>query len=129
NGKVITTLPIGEGVDANAFDQETGFAFASCGEGVLTVAHEDSPDKFSAVENAPTQRGARTMALDPKTHQIFLLTAPFGPPPAAIQMPAVRESLLRHHLAYETRRFRLLPALGLAGACRSAPFHSASLHI
>src|SRR5439155_25239271 len=49
--------------------------------------------------------------------------------PGAIQMPAVRESLLRHHLAYETRRFRLLPALGLAGACRTAPFHSASLHI
>src|SRR6266699_3626101 len=83
NGKVITTLPIGEGVDANAFDQETGFAFASCGEGVLTVAHEDSPDKFNVVENSPTQRGARTMALDPKTHQIFLVTAKFGPPPAA----------------------------------------------
>jgi DNA-binding beta-propeller fold protein YncE len=83
NGKVITTLPIGEGVDANAFDPETGFAFASCGEGVLTVAHEDSPDKFSVVENIPTQRGARTMAVDPKTHQIFLVTAKFGPPPAA----------------------------------------------
>jgi len=83
NGKVITTLPIGEGVDANAFDPDTGFAFASCGEGVLTVAHEDSPDKFSLVENVPTQRGARTMAVDPKTHQIFLVTAKFGPPPAA----------------------------------------------
>jgi YVTN family beta-propeller protein len=81
-GKVITTLPIGDGVDANAFDPETGFAFASCGEGVLTVAHEDSPDKFSTVQNVPTQKGARTMALDPKTHNVFLVTAKFGTPPA-----------------------------------------------
>jgi DNA-binding beta-propeller fold protein YncE len=81
-GKVITTLPIGDGVDANGFDPETGFAFASCGEGVLTVAHEDSPDKFSVVQNVPTQKGARTMALDPKTHDVFLVTAKFGPPPA-----------------------------------------------
>ncbi len=48
---------------------------------------------------------------------------------AQCKCQAVRESLLRHHLAYETRRFRLLPALGLAGACRTVPFHSASLHI
>jgi DNA-binding beta-propeller fold protein YncE len=81
-GKVITTLPIGEGVDANAFDPETGFAFASCGEGVLTVAHEDSPDKFSIVQNVPTEKGARTMAVDPKTHEVFLVTAKFGQPPA-----------------------------------------------
>jgi DNA-binding beta-propeller fold protein YncE len=81
-GKVITTLPIGDGVDANAFDPETGFAFASCGEGVLTVAHEDSPDKFSVVQNVPTEKGARTMALDPKTHDVFLVTAKFGTPPA-----------------------------------------------
>ena len=82
-GKVITTLPIGEGVDANGFDPGTGFAFASCGEGVLTVVHEDSPDKFSVVENVATEHGARTMALDPQTHRIYLVTAKFGPPPAA----------------------------------------------
>lgn len=94
-GKVITTLPIGEGVDANGFDPDTGFAFASCGEGVLTVAHEDSPDTFSVVQNVPTQRGARTMALDPKTHQVFLVTAKFGPPPAATeQQPHPRPSIL-----------------------------------
>jgi len=81
-GKVITTLPIGDGVDANGFDPETGFAFASCGEGVLTVAHEDSPDKFSVVQNVPTKKGARTMAVDPKTHNVFLVTAKFGTPPA-----------------------------------------------
>jgi DNA-binding beta-propeller fold protein YncE len=84
-GKVITTLPIGDGVDANAFDPDTGFAFASCGEGVLTVAHEDSPDKFSVVQNVPTEKGARTMALDPKTHDVFLVTAKFGTPPAPTQ--------------------------------------------
>jgi DNA-binding beta-propeller fold protein YncE len=81
-GKVITTLPISDGVDANGFDPETGFAFASCGEGVLTVAHEDSPDKFSVVQNVTTEKGARTMALDPKTHNVFLVTAKFGTPPA-----------------------------------------------
>jgi len=81
-GKLISTLPIGDGVDATAFDPETGLAFASCGEGVLTVVHEDSPDKFSVAENVPTQRGARTMTLDAAKHQIFLVTAKFGPPPA-----------------------------------------------
>jgi DNA-binding beta-propeller fold protein YncE len=94
-GKVITTLPIGDGVDANGFDPDTGFAFASCGEGVLTVAHEDSPDTFSVAQSVPTQRGARTMALDPKTHQIFLVTAKFGPPPAATeQQPHPRPAIL-----------------------------------
>jgi outer membrane protein assembly factor BamB len=82
-GKVITTLPIGDGVDATAFDDETGLAFASCGEGVLTVVHEDSPDKFSVAENVPTQQGARTLALDARTHHVFVVTAKFGPPPAA----------------------------------------------
>ncbi len=83
SGKVVTTVPIGDGVDADAFDPGTGFAFASCGEGTLTVAHEDSPDKYTVVENVPTQKGARTMALDPKTHTVYLVTAGFGPPPAA----------------------------------------------
>lgn len=82
SGKVVTTIPIGDGVDANAFDPELSFVFASCGEGTMTVAHQDSPDKYSAVENVPTQTGARTMALDPKTHTVYLVTAGFGPPPA-----------------------------------------------
>ena len=80
-GKVIATPAIGEGVDAGRFDPGTKFAFASCGEGVLTVVREDSPDKFSVVENVPTQRGARTMALDPRTHDVYLVTAEFGPRP------------------------------------------------
>jgi YVTN family beta-propeller protein len=83
NGKVITTLPIGEGVDATWFDDETNLAFASCGEGVLTVVREESPDKFSVAENVPTQQGARTMALDSKTHNVWVVTVKFGPPPAA----------------------------------------------
>lgn len=95
SGRVITTVPIGEGVDANGFDSEMSLAFASCGEGVLTVVHEDSPDKFAVAENVPTERGARTMALDPKTHQIFLVTAKFGPPPAATaEQPRPRPAIL-----------------------------------
>ena len=82
SGKVITTLPIGGGVDATAYDDETKLAFASCGEGVLTVVREESPDKFSVAENAKTEPKARTMALDPKTHQVYLVTAKFGPAPA-----------------------------------------------
>jgi len=74
-GKVITTLPIGEGVDATRFDPGTQYAFASNRDGTLTVIHEDSPDKFSVVENVTTELGARTMALDPKTHNVFLVTA------------------------------------------------------
>lgn len=82
-GKVLATPAIGAGVDATTFDDEAGLAFASCGEGVLTVVREDSPDKFSVAENVPTQPGARTLALDSKTHNVFVVTAKFGPPPAA----------------------------------------------
>ena len=82
SGKVVATLPIGEGVDANAFDDDTHLAFASCGEGELTVVHEDSPDKYSVAENVKTQPGARTMALDSKTHNVFTVTAKYGEPPA-----------------------------------------------
>jgi len=95
NGKVITTLPIGDGVDAGRFDPETKFAFASCGEGVLTVVNEDSPEKFSVAQNVKTERGARTMALDSKTHLIYLVTAKFGPRPAATaEQPRPRPPIL-----------------------------------
>jgi DNA-binding beta-propeller fold protein YncE len=83
-GRVVATPTIGEGVDANAFDPGLSFAFSSNGgAGTLTVVHEDSPDKYSVVEDVATQRGARTMALDPKTHEVYLATAEFGPRPAA----------------------------------------------
>jgi DNA-binding beta-propeller fold protein YncE len=76
SGKVVTTVPIGEGVDATWFDPGTKYVLNSCGrEGVLTVIHEDSPDKYSVVENVKTEPGARTMALDPKTHTVFLSVA------------------------------------------------------
>ena len=96
NGKTITTLPIGDGVDATAFDEGTGLAFASCGkDGVLTVVREESPDKFSVAENVKTQKGARTMALDPKTHKVYTVTAEFGPPPAATaDQPHPRPAIL-----------------------------------
>jgi DNA-binding beta-propeller fold protein YncE len=81
SGKVLALPPIGEGVDATAFDEETGLAFASCGAGVLTVVKEESAGKFTP-ENIPTQKGARTMALDSSTHHAFVVTAKFGPPPA-----------------------------------------------
>jgi DNA-binding beta-propeller fold protein YncE len=83
SGKVLGTVPIGQGVDANRFDPVAGYAFASCGDGTLTIAHEDSPTNFSLVEMIQTQRGARTMALDYATHTVYLVTAEFGPAPAA----------------------------------------------
>jgi YVTN family beta-propeller protein len=95
DGKEVMTLPIGGGVDAAAFDPDTGLAFSSNGDGTLTVVREDSPDKFSVVENIKTQRGARTLALDPKTHQIYLVTAEFGPPPAPTpERPRPRPSIV-----------------------------------
>ena len=81
-GRIVTSLPIGEGVDGTAFDPATGLAYASNGDGTLTVVHEDSPESFRVVQNVPTQRGARTLALDPATHKVYLVTAQFGPPPA-----------------------------------------------
>ena len=79
-GKVVDTPAICDGPDAAAFDPSTGYAFASCGDGNLTVIHEDSPDKYTVVENVPTKKSARTMGLDLKTHNIFLPAADFDPP-------------------------------------------------
>ncbi len=81
-GKLVTTVPIGQGVDACRFDAGTQLAFASNGDGTLTVIHEDAPDKFTVVANVATKRGARTMELDEKTHRVFTVSADFGPPPA-----------------------------------------------
>ncbi|MFZ0731239.1 MAG: YncE family protein [Candidatus Sulfotelmatobacter sp.] len=84
NGKVLATPAIGEGVDATRYDPGTGLAFASCGaDAVLTVIKEESPEKFSVVENVPTEKGARTMALDTGTHNVFTVTAKFGTRPEA----------------------------------------------
>ena len=81
SGKIVATVPIGEHVDGCAFDEATGLVFASCGEGVTTIAKEEAPDKFTVVQTLKTERGARTIALDPATHRIYLPTAKFGPEP------------------------------------------------
>ncbi len=81
-GKVIATPDIGEGPDAAAFDAKNGLAFSSNGDGTLTVVKEQSPDSFVVLQTVETQKGARTMALDPNSGRIYLATAAFGPRPA-----------------------------------------------
>ncbi len=81
NGKVVTTVPIGDGPDACKFDPETHLAFSSNGEGTITVIREESPEKFVVVETAKTQPRARTMEIDTKTHSLFTVTAEFGETP------------------------------------------------
>ena len=81
SGKVVASVPIGDGVDACAFDPGTGLAFSSCGaDGTVTIAHEDTPDKLRVVQTLETQRGSRTMTIDPKTHKIYLAAAKFEAP-------------------------------------------------
>ena len=78
SGKVLATVPIGEGVDGAAFDPGTQLAFASCGRSAtVTIAHE-AADELNVVQVLKTEPGARTMALDPTTHKIYLPTAKFG---------------------------------------------------
>ena len=95
NGALVTTVPIGQGVDACRFDPGTQLAFASNGDGTLTVIHEDTPGTFTVVANVATKRGARTMELDPITHRVFTATADFGPPPGpSAQQPRPRPSIV-----------------------------------
>ena len=79
SGKVLQTFPIGAGVDTNIYDPSTGLVFTAVREGALHVFHEDSPGKFSVVETVKTEFGARNMALDPKTHSVFISSADFTP--------------------------------------------------
>ena len=80
-GKVVASVPIGTGVDAARFDPGTGYAFASNGDGTITVVHEDTPDKYTVVETIQTMPGARTMELDPVSHRLYTVSAKFGPMP------------------------------------------------
>lgn len=90
SGKVITTVPIGEGVDAGRFNPKTQQVFMACGEGVLTIIHEDAPDKYTVQQNLPTVKGARTMALDQQNNVAYLVTAQReDKPPAPGQRPAM----------------------------------------
>jgi len=82
-GAQVAQVPIGRGPDAAAYDEKRGLVFSSNGEGTLTVIRQDSPDHYSVLENLKTQAGARTMALDAATGRVYLVTAEFGPPPAA----------------------------------------------
>jgi hypothetical protein len=79
-GAVVATPAICDGPDATAYEPSTGTVFASCGDGNLTVIHQDSPDKYTVIENVPTKKSARTMGLDLKTHNIVLPAADFDPP-------------------------------------------------
>jgi DNA-binding beta-propeller fold protein YncE len=84
SGKVLARLPIGRGSDGCVFDPERGLAFSSNGgDGTLTAVREEGPGRFAVVATIPTQRGARTMTLDPKTHLIYLSAATAAPTPAA----------------------------------------------
>jgi len=80
-GKILTTLPIGTGVDGAGYDPSSGNAFASNADGTLTVIHEDTPDAYHVVETLQTMTGSRNMGLDPTTHRIFLAGAQFGAAP------------------------------------------------
>ncbi len=81
-GKVVASVPIGQGGDANRFDPGTQLAFASTGDGNITVVHEDGPDTYTVVANVATKRGARTMEVDLTSHVVYTVSAEFGPPPA-----------------------------------------------
>jgi YVTN family beta-propeller protein len=91
SGKVVAQIPIGEGVDANRFDPGTGLVFSSNGEsGTLTIAHEDSPGKFTVLQNLVTGEGARTMELDAKSHRVYVVTADRKPGTPTADRPKPR---------------------------------------
>jgi YVTN family beta-propeller protein len=86
SGKIIgEPFPIGDRVDANVYDPETGLVASATREGTLHIFHLDSPAKLSVVETVKTEFGAKTMGLDPKTHNLYLTTADFNPPPPATE--------------------------------------------
>ena len=83
SGKNVASPAIGDGCDATAFDADLGLAFASAGDGTITVIREESADKFTVAQTLATQKWARTMALDPKTHLIYTVTANVTVTPSA----------------------------------------------
>lgn len=90
SGKIVSTVPTGGGTDAAGFDPGLKLAFASNGEGTLTVVRQGKDGKYEVAENVQTQRGARTMTLDPKTHKIYLATAELGPPAEGQRRPSIK---------------------------------------
>lgn len=94
-GKLVAAAPIGKHPDAAGFDPAAHLVFSSNGEGTLTVAHQDSPDKYTVLQTVPTAAGARTMTLDPNSHTVYLVTAKFGPAPAPTEaQPHPRPAML-----------------------------------
>jgi DNA-binding beta-propeller fold protein YncE len=83
SGQVVSTVAIGNGPDATAYDPVNKLVFSSNGEGTLTIVRQDGPDKYTVLANLPTERSARTMALDTKTHKVYLSAAQLGPAPEA----------------------------------------------
>jgi len=96
NGAEVTTIPIGEGTDGAAFDAARGLAFSTNGgDGTLTVVRQDAPDRYTVVQTVPTQRGARTIALDERSHRVYTVSAEFGPAPAPTpEQPRPRRPLV-----------------------------------
>jgi len=86
-GKVLQSLPISAGVDAAVFEDETGLLFVSTRQGMVHIFHEDSPTKLSEVVTLKTEYGAKTMALDTKTHNLYLSTAEFSEPASSGRRP------------------------------------------
>lgn len=83
SGKPVASVPIGAGPDAAGFDAARGLVYSTNGhDGTLTVVHEDDPDHYSVIANVPTQKSARTLALDPDGNRLFTVAAQFGPRPA-----------------------------------------------
>jgi outer membrane protein assembly factor BamB len=81
-GRVVATVPIGQGVDGAGYDAASHDAFASNADGTLTVIHQDSPDQYHVVQTLQTPEGSRNMVLDPTSHRVFIVSAKFGPTPA-----------------------------------------------
>jgi len=95
NGKQVALVPIGEHPDAAGYDEKRGLVYSSNGEGTLSVVRQDAADRYSVVQSVPTQRGARTMALDAASGKVYLVTADFGPAPAATaEQPHPRPALI-----------------------------------
>jgi DNA-binding beta-propeller fold protein YncE len=119
-GKVVATVPIGQGVDANGFDPTYGLVFSSNGvSGTLTVIRERTPNDYEVLENVPTARSARTMALDPSTHRVYLVAADVKilAPPAMPAPPAAPGP--RRRFSIEPGSFRVLTFVPASGT--SAP--------
>jgi DNA-binding beta-propeller fold protein YncE len=92
-GRLVTTVPIGKGVDGAGYDPASANVFASNADGALTVIHQDSPDQYHVAQTIETPRGSRNMGLDPVSHRLYVPSAKFGPvPPGGRRGPVIKGS-------------------------------------